>query len=236
MKKIAFFVEGLTEVLFIEKLLLSLFSKKRLAINVQKISGGATIPIRFETIKVDATSTHTEFYILIYNCTGETNVKSYIEARKSNLSTQGFSYIMGIRDVFPNYSFLEIPKLQYGLKQGIRPTPQNITIRYILSVMEIESCFLSEYTHFPKIHIALNSTLIKTNLGFDPSSDKMELLQSPANDLHNSYQLVGENYSKNPTAIYRTTSSLDYEEIYFNVRKRLSYIDEIISEVERILI
>ena len=115
MKKIAFFVEGLTEQLFIEKLLSEVFDNKKIAIEVKKIRGGTKIPISITAISTPTVSQNTNYYILIYDCGGDSNIRSYIQDRRENLIKSGYKKVIGIRDVYPDFSRNEIHKLLYGL-------------------------------------------------------------------------------------------------------------------------
>jgi hypothetical protein len=227
-KRLAFFVEGLTESFFVEKLLTEIFGQKQIAIEINKMQGGASAPITIIQNKPAAVTEETKYYILIYDCGGDGNIRSYIDDQRNSLITAGYEKIIGIRDVHPVLR-ADIHKLQYGLNFK---TPQKpIPTIYILSIMEIEAWFLSEYTHFDKIDVNLTTTLINTFLGFDPEKDNMELRNQPANDLNDCYKLVGKAYTKRGTNIQRTIGALDYALIYFDIKNRVPALNEIINEI-----
>jgi hypothetical protein len=62
--------------------------------------------------------------------------------------------------------------------------------------MEIEAWFLAEFSHFPRLDSDLTLETIRSNFGFDPSVDDMQLRNHPSQDIHRIYSLVGLEYKK----------------------------------------
>jgi hypothetical protein len=215
MRRIAFFVEGLTEQLFLIKFIEEVYGKTRIAITSMKGSGGNRSDISFTTITADSITTETEYYILIVDCGGDSNLRSYIMDQRNSLAKNEYSKIIGIRDVYPTPRS-DAHRLKYGLYYEL---PQNpISIDFVLSVMEIEAWFLSEHTHFRRIDNKLSPSLINQSLSFHPENEDMELREKPAEDLHNTYQLVGKAYNKDRARVERTVNAIDYSELYFNTK------------------
>ena len=229
MRKIAFFVEGLTERLFLEKLLRAIFAVKHIAIEIGRIRGGTTIPITITTISTPTITSDTKYYILIYSCGGDANVRSYIQDQRQSLINSGYQKVIGIRDVYPALR-AEIPMLIAGLYYAL-PQAQ-LPIIFILNVMEMEATFLAEHTHFSRINAGINPALIQANLGFHPQNDNMELRNMPSQDLNNSYGLVGDTYVKTDVSIDRTTNALNYAEIYFDTRGRVNSLNLLLNEID----
>ncbi len=142
----------------------------------------------------------------------------------------GFCKIIGIRDVFPNFERKDIYKLEMGLRYRLPQTP--IETEFIISVMEIETCFLAEHNHFEKIDPALNVTLISKTLGFNPLSDDMQLRDSPSDDLDKCYALVQKNYTKDDIVVDRTINSLDYSHIYYNLKGNITHLGKLIHNLD----
>jgi len=234
MKKMAFFVEGFTEMAFLCKYISEVYDKSKISITSMKVKGGSSVPISFGIIKAKSVAiNNTNYHILIYNCGGETTLRTYIINQRKTLIKEGFSRIIGIRDVFPNNKREDIHTLMKGLKYKLPQT--EITIDFILSIMEIEAYFLCEHTHYSKINPSLNSTLIKANLSFDPEIDNMESLNNPAKDLHDCYQLVGESYTKDNNLIERTIDTLNFAELYFNHSNTYSTLGRLKAELDTFL-
>jgi len=232
--RIAFFVEGLTEQLFLEKLLLEVFGNKDIAVNVKKIKGGTSIPIAISEISSMEVTEETKYYVLIFDCGGDSNVKSYILDQRNSLLKTGYSKIIGIRDVYPDFERHEIHDLIYGLKYQL---PQkDLPTKFVLSVMEIEAWFLAEETHYKRIDEKLTMEYIEENIGFNPSTYNTELRDAPSNDLNQIYGLVGKEYVKEKTSLETTVNALDYGSIYFDVNTRITSLKELIDEINQIFV
>lgn len=231
MKKIAFFVEGQTEQLFIEKLLSEVFDYKKIAIEVKKIRGGKKVPISITAIVSPTVSSETSYYVLIYDCGGDSNIRSYIQDQRESLINSGYKKIIGIRDVYPDFKREEIHRLLYGL--NFKLPQKDLSIKFILSVMEIESWFLAEQNHYLKINTTLTPEFILTNAKFNPSTFDTELIDEPALKLNEVYMLAGEKYKKENAIISRTINSIDYANLYFEVHKRISSLNELIEEINK---
>lgn len=224
MKKLAIFVEGYTEVLFLTHLLPEICNAHKIVIQHSKISGGGKSPKRISSVNAVNPLGSEEYFILIYDCMGDKLVAQRIKEEHQSLTQNGFSKIIGVRDVRPDVGMSDIPKLEISLRKYIKT--KLIPVEFILSVMEIEAWFLAEHTHFERIDATLNIELIKNSLGFDPSLDDMQLRSNPQIDLNNCYGLVGKTYSKgDPT----TASNLDYALVYIDLPTKLPHVQKLIN-------
>lgn len=232
-KKIAFFVEGYTEQEFVKKLLLAIFEEKKIAISIRKMKGGGKSPISLTFLQSDEPTEDTFYYILIYDCGGESTVKSYVLDQRQSLLSAGYLKVIGLRDVYPEFGRGDIFKLQQFLYYKV--SQKDLPIKFVLGVMEVESWFLAEENHFLKINAILDEPYLKANFNLEPSKDDTELIDEPANFLDSIYQSVGTSYEKNKASIDRTIDALNYVNIYFNVRERNSSLNELINEFEEVL-
>lgn len=181
LERIAFFVEGLSEQLFIEKLLTEILGQKNISIEKRKMKGGSKMSISIIKIGAPSISPTADYFFMIIDCSGETTIATYIRNQRDSLLSKGYSAIFGLLDVRPNWSRNEIPKLRKMLYYKL---PQkDIETKFILSVMEIESWFLAEEKHFKNIHPDLDVETIKKRNNFDPLSNT-ELVDEPARLLH----------------------------------------------------
>jgi Domain of unknown function (DUF4276) len=238
MKRIAFFVEGKTEQLFINKLLIEIAGQKNIAINLFQIRGGTRIPTQQIFVPQTATYSHPvspQFEALIYDCGSDNKVKSDILDNIQSLSVNGYSEIIGVRDLYP-LPFADLASLENGLK-FIPPSSQPLPIPFtiIIAVNEIEAWFLAECNHYKCIDNRLTNTHIQKNIGFDPCNDDMTLLTHPSENLRNIYQLVGKTYSKNKKHVERTVECLDYANLYLNVSPNISKLNSLITRIDNFL-
>jgi Domain of unknown function (DUF4276) len=238
MKKIAFFVEGQAEQLFVNKLLIEIAGQKHIAIKLFQLRGGNKTAT--QEILVPQTMTYSppvspQFEALIYDCGNDGKVKSDILDNINSLAKSGYVEIIGIRDLYPK-PFAELANLEYGL--SLVPTtylPLPIKYFIIIAVSEIEAWFLAECNHFERIDNNLTNTHIVTNIGFNPCNDDMTLRSHPSEDLKNIYQLVGKTYSKKKKHPERTVECLDYANLYLNLRTNISKLNDLITRIDNFL-
>ncbi len=171
-----------------------------------------TSPVRrtMALIKAAQPANGQRYFVLIVDCGGDRLVKDRIREEHQGLTTKGFSKIIGMRDVRPQFTRAEIPRLEANLPTYIRTSL--IPVEFVLSVMEIEAWFLSETTHFARIDPAITVESIRNTLGFDPVNDDMAERQTPSQDLNDCYALAGKAYEKHTSK--NTTDVLDYAHIY----------------------
>ena len=97
MKKIAFFVEGQTEVIFIEEFLYQFLGYEKTTIKTTSIHG-KTI---FINAKKLIENKNYEYYFLVVNTGSDKMVGTTIRKNMSNmLGKEGFNRLFAVRDVF----------------------------------------------------------------------------------------------------------------------------------------
>jgi len=233
-KKLAIFVEGHTEQEFVERLLREVIGTRHLRIEVYDAIGGRRPGSRtLQFVHALDPTSDAKYLAMIVDCGSDSRVRSDIEERYAGLVAAGYSQIIGIRDVFPDVAFNQIAALRKGLHVGLKGAP--IQVLFILGVMEIETWFLSEFTHFERIDAKLTPIVIQGALGFDPVSDDLQLRPNPAVDLHAAYQLVGRAYRKSKTQIQRTVEVIDYAHLYLGMPARLPDLDALNAALNQFL-
>lgn len=231
MKRIAFFVEGYTELLFVEKLIEEMAGKNNVTIERGLIKGGKSIPRQLTVFNAKNVISGCTYYVLILNCQGDHQVKTRMREEHKNFTDSGYEKIIGIRDVRPDFQHFEIPRLQTTMQCDFDPAL--IPVEIILSTMEFESLFLGETTHFEKIDPVITVDAVKTKLGFDPISDDMELRLEPATDLANCYAIAGKIYSKE--RVQDTINALDFDRIYVEQPQRYQSLLRLTSNIDSFL-
>src|SRR5438105_1002908 len=102
MKKLAIFVEGKTERIFVEKLLKAMIDERRLSITLLECSGGGSAGVRTITMRYQTTRDPAqEFHIQIVQSGSDERVASDIADSYAGLMREGFTTIIGMRDVYP---------------------------------------------------------------------------------------------------------------------------------------
>ena len=231
MKRLAIFVEGQTEQIFVRRLLEEIAGRNNIAIAEQDISGKKSSRITVLTMS-DRTTPQTKYYVLLHNSHGDSSVASDINDQYSNLVAAGYKKIIGLRDLYP-ISITDKSKLERGLQYAL-PKGQ-IPAHIVLAVMEVEAWFLAEWNHFLKVDARLTTDFIRDSLGFDPAIDDMELRSHPAEDLYQIYQLIGRAYRKQKNQVDTVVTNLDYEFLYLKLVNHVPSLGEFIRYIDEFM-
>jgi len=234
MKKLAIFVEGLTEQILVRRMLDAVMDRHRIAIQTVKITGGHTVRMSFTVMKAAHVDNLTDYYVLIYDCGGESNVKGYLMAHRAKLVSNGYAMIIGLRDVYPNFSREEVGRLLRGLNYQL-PQKKAFTCIY-LAIMEIEAWFLGEYTHLKKVSGKLTPAYIEKHLGFNPASQNMEEREHPALDMKAVYRLAGHDYTKKKDRLNAVVSKLDLNYFTRELAGRMPSLGRFVEGLEQFFI
>lgn len=226
MNRLAVFVEGYTEVVFVKKLIEEIAGNNKVQIEHWTIRGG-TNTRRTMQLKATQPNTGQRYFVLLVDCGGDVLVKTRIYEEHENFTNRGYSKIIGIRDVRPDFSHAEIPKLEASLQKYIKT--KLIPVEFVLAIMEIEAWFLAETSHLPKVDPAITVEAIKATLGFDPENDDMEKRLNPASDLNKCYAIGGKAYEKQN--VTHTIDKLDYTRMYFKFSNKFRYFDRLLNSI-----
>lgn len=230
MKKLAIFVEGQTEEVFIEKLLLEFANQNSIVFNINRLSGGKSCDRTPTIIKSEATTKHTEYYILIFTSCSDERVVSDYKERYHKLIDAGYDKILALRDLYPqSYENLERISGSITTVLNMDGIPNNIHI----ATREVETWFLGEYTHFSKIHEDITFSAISqhTSLSF-PLEEYEQTILEPAKTLDKIYSSVGFRYKKRENQVLRTVNNIDYEYLYLEVRHKIPSLDYFIKDID----
>lgn len=234
MKKLVFFVEGTTEMLFVEKLLTEIAEKNDVHITKKRIRGGGKSgKVRKTITEVDAVGEvgGERFFVLIYDCGNDSIVAQRIKDEHSSLTAAGYEKIVGIRDVRPDFTKDEIPRLERGMRMYLKTSLAPVV--FILSTMEIEAWFLAEYNHFTKVHEDLTVEFIESATGLNLRTFDSSLREHPAADMSAIYRLRGLDYEKFNAA--ETISKLDFDFIYAELSAGIPEIGLLSNTIDEFL-
>lgn len=230
MRKLAIFVEGLTEQILVRQMLQAVLDRNRIAIQTVKITGGHNVRMSFTVMRAAHVDKLTDYFVLVYDCGGETNVKGYLMARRDKLIANGYTMVMGLRDVYPNFTREEVPRLLRGLNYKL---PQRKARTHIyLAIMETEAWFLGEYHHLKKVSRKLTPEFIAKHMGFNPRTGNMEDLENPASDMKTVYQLVGHDYTKKRDRLNAVVSKLDFQFFTHELADKMPSLKKFVEGLE----
>lgn len=231
MKRMAFFVEGQTEQIFVNRLVRYMLGPKNTNIIQRKLRGGTNIP-KQEITRHASLARQPDYEVLIVDCGADNRVKSEMLENLENLHDKKYKYLIGLRDLFP-LPLSELQVLGRGL-QFLPPRLKNRVQKFevIVAVREIETWFLAEKTHFQKIDKRLTPDFIKKKLGINIVELNPIESVHPAADLDRIYKLVGLSYGKRYTQTAKLIHTLDIKQIMGPLRDSLQSLDRLISVIE----
>lgn len=212
MKKLAFFLEGQTERLFVESLIRYSAGKSHVRIHSQRGNLGRKHQRIFIEVSATNIGTGDDFYILVIDSGSDKSVISDIKELYPNLVNQNYSLVVGVRDVRPDCSRRDIRKLRLGLYSSIPTIPQ-LPVEFHLAIMEVEAWFLAENTHFARFDRRLTQAKIEAELGFFPDDNIAETRECPSDDLDRIHKTIGKRYDKSHAVVSKIVSSLNYQNL-----------------------
>lgn len=221
MKKVAIFVEGMTEQKFVIKLLTEWFNS--LGIQVQQAKR-LSHTISMQTV-ITPTST-LDAFVLVVDCSGDEQVMTQMREQYQTLINANYTALFGLRDVYPK-THAEVSRLRFGLQRSL---PQGPLIAQIhLAEMEVEAWFIAESSHFARIHPKL--TLKRIAKGGFALDVPCESWPNPAQTLHQIYQLEGLAYKKRTRQVERTIAALSLTEIAISVLPAVPAFREFVDAI-----
>jgi hypothetical protein len=234
-KKIACFVEGQTEQIFVERLFQKIAGYKKISIETRKWQGtkdNRRIQSRKQSIVKDA-----PFLVLLYNCGCDSQVVSDIRKQHESLTNSGYEKILGLRDLYPDPLERKQEKETgtTGLLRHLQKT--GVPISVIFAVMEIEAGFLAEWNYFAKIDNRLTCDFILQECGLDLRNIvDIEQRAHPSQDLDKIYRLVSRKYDKSEQTSQEIINNLDYERLYVHLVNSVKELKRFIDEIDSFLV
>jgi hypothetical protein len=233
-KKIACFVEGQTEQIFVEKLFQEIAGYKKISIETYKFQGCKTNR-RIQSLKPSIVQ-NAPFFVLLYDCSCDSQVVSDIRKQHESLTKNGYEKILGLRDLYP-ISLSRKGEVERGIRGFLKPLQKmGIPISINLAVMEVEAWFLAEWHYLSKLDNRLIPDFILQELGLDLRSIDVEQRPHPSQDLDNIYQLIGCKYDKSEKTSQEIITYLDYEFLYLELINRVQQLKGFIGEIDSFLV
>ncbi|WP_186102457.1 DUF4276 family protein [Burkholderia gladioli] len=214
-KKIAFFVEGQTEAIFIKQFIFEYLGHQAANVTREQMHGGYIHEIE----AIGSPPEETDYEILVVDCQNDERVLTAMSDRHQSLARSGFSHVIGIRDLFPQ-DLSDLDDLTSDTDQHIAALNSTISIKMIIATMEIESWFLSDPDFFQSIDASLDSAAVKTICGIDFSTVDTQTIDHPASLIEKILDNVSKFYKKREKDTYKILSHLNYTEIFLSGKKR----------------
>lgn len=225
MSKMAVFVEGYTELLFVEKLINVIAAENTVVIETRQMSGKRALVLR----AAPQNNSGKRFFTIL-DCRNDDLVKTRMLKEYRGLAQSGYERVICVRDLYPRFTLSELPRFEREIKFHVPTTP--MPVDFILGVMEAEAWFLAEHTHFGRLDESLTCDAIVAAMNFDPRTDDMSQRLHPADDLDKCYKLCGKTYLKgNDTQV----SMLDFEHVYLAVASKFRHLKRLCDVIDNFL-
>ena len=229
-KKLAIFVEGKTELIFIERLLLEIAGKNKIEIKKRTLQGQNRCPS-----SENFTDNHLKYKVRVYNSCNESKVLVDIIDNYAQLISENFIKIIGIRDIYRKDRD-EYPRKDIIQKRVINTLKREklYSVKMIIAIREVETWFLAELNHYEKIHKDLTLKKINNELiNLENIVNFEKEIIHPADTLNNIYQLVtNRHWTKSEKQINRTVKAIDYDNLYLNTKEKVPSLKELIDTLD----
>lgn len=228
MKKMCIFVEGQTEQIFIKKLIEEIASVKKVNVKLSTARGGEK-SVRVQNdifIEIEPK----KYFVQIVDSGNENSVMSDVLENVKRLKESDFVKVLGLRDLFPK-TLEELPKMKSANERLVKNL--ELEAKVMITVREIETWFLKEYTHFEKIDTRLTLDYIRS-LGYDLENDDLEENENyhaPTEIMRQIYKSLNKEYSKKKNRVEYLVEKLDYEKIYLELYIKLKSLNELLKEL-----
>ncbi|MBC8384215.1 MAG: DUF4276 family protein [Candidatus Cloacimonetes bacterium] len=210
MNKIAIFVEGQTERIFVIEFLKELLGGEH---KFSRIEEKFTNQNRSELIATRIFP-NAEFFILIFDASGDGNVLPALFDRSENMiKNQDFKCLIAMQDLYDrprNKKSIIIRKFN----EHKRVFDFSERLKFVLAIMEIEAWFLADYRLFEKLYPPANPNFLKEKLDIDLVEKNPELYKHPSEIINKIFQLFDRKYQKTETQAYKIISNLDFDFLY----------------------
>ncbi len=218
MRKIAIFVEGQTELIFVREFIRNIFSYN-VDIECYRLFREGNL----ENAEYPCKCPNADAHYTIINVGNDAKVPTAICDRAKSYFSKGYEKIVGLRDMYSrkykektniidpniNKAFIELTEEIVKL----RSKEHHVNIHICFSIMEIESWFLAMHDVFERIHPDLDIESIKNKLGIDlPTINPEKEIFHPAEEVANIYELACMPYEKHKGDIESFCSKLSYDD------------------------
>lgn len=210
MVKIAIFVEGQTERIFVVKFLSEFLGGEQNFSRIEEKYFGS------KGTKLLATRDYpnANFYILIFDTSGDGNVIPTLMERAENMvNGEGYHYLLAIEDLYDRPKNKMRTVLQ-SFENAVSQFSFRDKIRFILAIMEIEAWFVADYNIFCRINKIATPEFIKNKLNVDLINQNPESHRHPSGIVNKIYRLFGQQYKKREKQSYEIVHNIDFDFLY----------------------
>ena len=233
--KIAVFVEGLTEDIFIEALLENYFSTGKIEISRVKHQGH-TKAIYYRSLEQQGQ--YGEHFCLIVNVGSDEAVLSKLREEYQNMRKKGYSAFFGLRD-------LKSEQYDRFGEDFIRKTQEIVdgfgvedNVYFHFAKMEIEAWLLAAPGFLTRVNPSLTIEYVQSISGIDLDVTDPEIsIENPAAMIGRIFRAVGLRYRKRKSEIHGIVSKVNWDELCLDAREqgKVSYFFRFLDDLDAVI-
>lgn len=210
MIKIGIFVEGQTERIFVVKFLEEYLGGEQNFSRIEIENHGK----RGTRVLTRRNYPDSVYYILIFDSMGDGNVIPALLDRAENMiNNEDYSFLIAIQDMYDrprNTKQVVINSVNRLYGKTLFPDK----LKFVLSIMEIESWFIADYNIFSRINNLLSPEYILNNLHYNIKEINPEDYDHPSTVIDKIFRLIGQRYDKNKSQTHHIVNYIDFDFLY----------------------
>lgn len=214
-RKLAVFLEGQTELIFVREFLKQWYNYDA---NVVGFDCYNLLANEFCDAAYKYGSEDSENYFFLVNVGNDGSVLSSIIGRMKFLENKGFQLVVGLRDMYSKQYIKDAGKHEIvdavtqqhlnSVKEVLQGLENGAFVDFHFAIMEVEAWFLGMSGYLEKIDERLTAEYVSQNVGINLEDDPEKSVFHPAAELGRIYSLVGKQYDKHQSDISAIMSKL----------------------------
>lgn len=214
-RKLAVFVEGQTELIFVREFLKQWYNYDA---NIVGFDCYNLLANEFCDAEYKYGSDDSENYFFLVNVGNDGSVLSSIIGRMRFLQNKGFQLVVGLRDMYSKqyikdagkHEIVEAVTQQHmeSVKDYLNGLECGAFVDFHFAIMEVEAWFLGMSGFMEKVDERLSADFVRQNIGINLEDDPEKSVFHPAAELGRIYSLVGKQYDKHQSDIASIMSKL----------------------------
>ena len=214
-KKLAVFVEGQTELVFVREFLKQWYGYD---VNIVGFDCYNLLSKEFCDAEYKYGNEDSENYFMIVNVGNDNSVLSSIVGRLKFLRNKGFKLVVGLRDMYSTQYIRDAKKHEIvdevsqrhanSVKDVLRDIEDGTFVDFHFAIMEIEAWFLGMDGFLERLDSRLTRDFVIKDLNINLDADPENTIFHPAAELGKIYALVDKRYDKHKSDISSIMSLL----------------------------
>lgn len=207
-RKLAVFVEGQTELIFVREFLKQWYNYDA---NMVGFDCYKLLANEFCDAEYRYGNEESENYFFIVNVGNDGSVLSSIKKRMVFLKNKGFQIIVGLRDMYSSQYIADAGKREINdsvcqqhiesVNEVLQGIENGTFVDFHFAIMEVEAWFLGMAGFLEKVDGMLTLDYVQKQTGLNLEDDPEKSVFHPAAELGKIYSLVGKQYDKHQSDI-----------------------------------